>query len=209
MTTGRTLVAWLVLALAWLGLPTDRPVLAGPKAPMEIGGFRLGTFIDDYEFISYKNYYNEVVVPDIPGFRRGAIAYGLCAKPGQILRIKLKYVDRSRKFYDALFKRYKQRFGTPDQFIGDTFGIITAWKWEFFTKEGERIKLVLQYNSKDPDESLGTVVKLSLPDRIRSERRCFNRMCQARMEEQGLERQTLPADYRRWGSREWDLILPR
>ena len=177
-------------------------VLPAASAPMEIGGFRLGASIDEYDFISYRNFLKEVVVKDIDGFRKGIISYGTCARPGEIIKIKLKYLDTSESFFKELLKRYKKRFGAPDQYIGDSFGIVKAWQWEFTDKQGELIRLKLQHNLKNPDEAMGNTVKLEMPNRIREERKCFNRQCEARMREGNCPMPTSK-------ERSWSKLIPR
>ena len=118
------------------------PVHAATRVPHGVGGFTLGTPIDDYEFISYRNFLKQVVVDHISGFRKGIIEYGVCDNPGQIVKIKLKYLDSSEEFYGKLLKEYKKRFGEPDEFTGDTFGIVKSWKWRFRDKDGNRICLL-------------------------------------------------------------------
>ena len=66
------------------------------KAPTEVGGFKLGSSIEEYDFISYRNFLKEVVIDQIPGFRKGTISYGVCDRPGEIVKIKLKYMDPSK-----------------------------------------------------------------------------------------------------------------
>ena len=153
---------------------------AAIKAPKEIGGFKLGTSIDDYEFISYRNFLKQVVVENIGAFRKGIIEYGVCEHPGNIVRIKLKYADSSEPFYRQLLRKYKQQLGEPAKYTGDSFGILMAWKWFFTDEAGERISLTLQYNKKNTNETLGSMVKMSMPDRINAERLCFNKMCNAK-----------------------------
>lgn len=150
---------------------------AAPTAPTEINGFKLGSSIEEYDFINYRNYMKEVVVDDIGGFRRGTISYGTCEHPGEIIHIKLKYKDNSRKFYKQLFKRYKKKFGEPDEFAGDAFGIVLAWKWRFKDKDNNTISLTLQHNQKNLNETVGNMVKLAMPDRIEAERKCFLKAC--------------------------------
>ena len=147
------------------------------KAPKEIGGFKLGTSIDDYEFISYRNFLKQVVVENVGAFRKGIIEYGVCERPGTIVRIKLKYSDNSESFYRQLLRKYKQQLGEPTKYTGDSFGILMAWKWFFTDEAGERISLTLQYNKKNLNETLGSMVKMSMPDRINAERLCFNKVC--------------------------------
>ncbi len=156
--------------------------LANEAVPLEVGGFRLGTSIDDYEFTSYRNYLKQVIIEDVPGFRKGAIYYGVCDRPGTIVKIKLKYLDSSKSFYKKLLRRFKKKFGEPDEYTGDSFGIVKAWKWHFTDNAKRRISLTLQHNLKNPDEVVGNMVKLSLPDQIEAERQCFQKACALRMQ---------------------------
>lgn len=158
-------------------LISGTPILASVEAPMEIGGFKLGTSIDDYEFISYRNFLKQVVVENVGAFRKGVLEYGVCDRPGEIIKIKLKYSNSSESFYRTLLKKYKQQLGEPDKYTGDAFGILKAWKWHFTNDQGEKISLTLQYNKKNMDESLGSVVKMHMPDRVQAERKCFNKLC--------------------------------
>ena len=40
--------------------------------------------------------------------------------------------------------------------------------------------MLLQNNLKNPNEVIGNMVKLSLPDQIEAERKCFNKTCSMR-----------------------------
>ncbi len=173
---------YLLAAVFFFSLLTTTlsPVLAHDKTPHEIGGFKLGSYIDDYEFISYRNFLKQVVIDKIPGFRKGVIEYGVCDRPGEIVRIKLKYLDSTTSFYKKLLKQYKKKFGAPHQFTGDSFGIVKTWKWRFTDSEGNKVNLLLQHNLKNPDETIGTIVKMYLPDQIQAERKCFNKACELR-----------------------------
>ena len=150
---------------------------AGENVPHEINGFKLGSSIEEYDFITYRNFLKDVIVEDIGGFRKGVISYGVCDRPGEVIRIKMKYRDSSHKFYKQLLKRYKEKFGKPDEFTGDTFGIVLEWKWRFTDKDNNYITLTLQHNLKDVDQNIGNMVKLTMPDRIKAERLCFNKKC--------------------------------
>ena len=152
--------------LAWAG---DNTV------PHEIGGIRLGTNITDYPHIEYSNFLKEVVVSDWHGFDKGMISYGICDRPGEIIKVRFRYPETSKKFYDKLLKKYKKKLGKPDTWAGDAFGIHHVWKWTFKDEDGNRIELVLQHNLKDPKAPMGTVVTLSYPERIERERVCFNK----------------------------------
>ena len=172
---------------------------AGEDAPHEINGFKLGSSIDEYDFITYRNFLKEVLVEDIGGFRKGFISYGVCDRPGEIVRIKMKYKDSSRKFYKQLLKRYKKKFGKPDEFTGDSFGIVLEWKWRFTDKDNNYITLSLQHNLKNLDQNIGNMVKLTMPERIKAERRCFNKKCETKKVE-------CPANMQ---SENWENMVPR
>jgi hypothetical protein len=198
-----SLVRPLLCALLVLLFPALAP---GAEAPREVGGFRLGSSIDQYDFITYQNYLKEVMVEDVDGFRKGTLYYGVCDRPGEIVKITLKYADTSKDFYRTALKQYKARFGTPDRYTGDSFGILKAWKWHFTDEQGNRVSLSLQYNSMDPNESLGTVVKLSLPERIDAERQCFNRMCSKRHAQRNKEERQ---EHAQQTQIDWEQLLPR
>lgn len=191
----------LVLCIFFMLLPVCST--AREKAPLEIGGFKLGSSIDNYDFISYRNFLKQVVVQDIEGFRKGVIYYGICDRPGEIVKIKLKYRDSSEAFYKKLLKRYKKKFGKPDAYIGDSFGIVKAWKWTFVDDNNNKVLLRLQNNLKNPDESIGNTVKLELPDRIEAERSCFNRQCAMNRKKM---RKEMPSS---WSNESWQLMIPR
>lgn len=144
------------------------------ESPKEAGGFVLGTPISDYHISSQGNYFEEIVTTGIDGFRKGYITYGTCLNPGKILRIKLKYSESDTEFFEKLLKRYKEKYGKTPKYVGDSFGNVKAWKWAFKNDEGKRVTLVLQHNLKDEDESVGNVLKLTLPDDLTAERKCFN-----------------------------------
>jgi len=175
--------------------------VAAENAPHEISGFRLGSSIDDYEHVSDHNFLKEVVVGATRGFRKGVIFYGVCERPGEIVKIKLKYKDASRKFYEQLLQRYIQKFGKADEFTGDAFGIIKAWKWRFKDQDNNRITLMLQNNLKNMDENIGNMVKLSMPDRIEAERQCFNRTIPKHKKMTGAAAKTRNIN--------WNRLLPR
>ncbi len=68
--------------------------------------------------VRYAENIEEVEIKFTRGFKSGLIAYGTCARPGNIVRIKLKYGDSSKQFYKDLLKRFKKRFGEPDEYRG-------------------------------------------------------------------------------------------
>ena len=190
-----TLLFILLLTVA----TTDGMAATGTKAPLTAGGFTLGTAISGYDFISHDNFVKEVIITDIKGFRKGFVTYGVCDRQGEILRIKLKYKDRSYPFFEKLFKQYKQKFGSNPKYVGGVHGVVKAWKWAFTDEEGERVTLILQHNLKSMDASIGNTMKLSLPDRLIAERKCFNKASFQR-EEEDEDKSPKP---------DWNLFLPK
>jgi len=154
------------------------------QAPHGLGGFVLGADIAEYDeilkmetalSIRYMEYIREVEIKDIKGFKSGLIGYGDCAKPGQIVRIKLKYADATKEFFEQLLKHFKTRFGEPDEWRGDPFHVVIAWKWSFIDKENNKISLILQHNAMDAEEKMGNAVKLTMLNLMEKERLCFKK----------------------------------
>ena len=153
------------------------------QAPHEIGGFVLNRDIAEFKDkldmasdlpIRYSRYLHDVEIADVAGFKSGVIAYGTCAQPGKIIRIKLKYADSRRKFYDKLLKRFKASLGEPDEWRGDPFQIVIGWKWSFVDQNKQKISLTLQHNTKDTEEKMGNSVKLTALSLIEAEQQCFH-----------------------------------
>jgi hypothetical protein len=151
------------------------------QTPSQIGGIRLDTDIGEYKDyikpqttlpIRFMEYLDEVEVKSVQGFKSGYIAYGNCAQPGNIVRIKLKYKDSSKAFFKELFKKYKSSLGKPSEWLGDSFHIVTAWKWTF-SEGDERVDLYLQHNLSDRDQKIGTSMKLTMTSLIEKEQKCF------------------------------------
>jgi hypothetical protein len=149
---------------------------------MHLGGFVLGEDISDHQAkikmvscrpMRYMEFIGEGEIQSIPGFKSGLIAFGNCDRPNKIVRIKLKYEDGSKGFFKALMERFEERFGAPSEYLGDPFQIMISWKWTFEDRNGGRISLILQHNTKDTDEKIGNAVKLSLTSQIDRERDCF------------------------------------
>lgn len=172
------------------------------EAPSEVGGFKLGDDISEYLDFD-ENYLKEVVVNDWHGFRKGIIYYGTCAYPGQIVRIRMKYEDSSKTFYYELLKRFKQKYGKPNEWKGDAFGVLYVWKWQFFNSDNERVTLILQHNLQNHNETIGNQVKLSYSERLEEERLCFIEYCETSTsaEEQERIKQRMKPD--------WDHMIPR
>jgi len=175
----KLLAAVLVLLTGLAAAP--RQAQAG-DVPHTVAGFTLGqniASIDDRLLMDtvlperYREYLKEVEIAPLPGFKSGLVTYGDCFRPGRIVRIKLKYADDSRAFYDALLARVERRYGKPTSYDGDPFHIVIDWKWSFSDAEGRRITLHLGHNNRDEEEKFGNTVKLTLVSALKEERRCF------------------------------------
>ncbi len=150
--------------------------------PLHLGGFTIGGDVTAYSHmidmetvrgISFNEYLVEGQIIKQPGFKSGLITYGVCDKPNKILRIKLKFSDSSKRFFNLLLKKYEKQFGPPDEYKGDPFQTIIAWKWSFTNKDNERLSLILQHNLMVEDEKIGTAAKLTLTSQIEKERACY------------------------------------
>ncbi len=200
MKTIRNITTISTLSLAMMLVS---PSLFAENAPREVGGIVLGSRIDTYPDIIQSNFMKEVVVTDRHGFRKGVISYGVCKYDGEILKIRLKYEDKSKSFYKTLLKKYRKKYGEPDSWKGDSFGMLYVWKWYFIDKDKNRVSLNLQYNAKNPDETMGSVVKLSYPDRIEEERICFMKMCDEAFEQTDEKRRE------EFKKSDWSYLIPR
>ena len=156
------------------------PGISLAEMPTRIGGFALNTDVEQYQDqlkpettlpIRFMEAIKEVEIRHSPGFKSGYIAYGTCAAPGKIVRIKLKYQDRSKDFYEKLLESYRQKFGRP-QWLGDPFHVVSTWKWSFGEGEQE-VDLYLQHNLSDKDEKYGNSVKLTMVNMVEREMACF------------------------------------
>jgi len=205
----KNLTVCINLAFLWVvGL-----CLAG-DAPHQIGVFVLNQNISeakDYVImetalpIRHMENIEEVEVKSMTGIKSGLLAYTTCASPGDIVRIKLKYKDASKKFYEQLLERIQQKFGEPDEYRGDPFHIVLSWKWSFVDQKNERISLILQHNSLDTEEKIGNSIKLTNRSRISADLKCYR--------EKALD-QRQKLRHRDWkvvtpGLSGWDLYVPR
>lgn len=155
--------------------------LAG-EAPHQISTFVLGKNISelkDYVImetalpIRYMENIEEVEIKALEGFKSGLIAYATCEVPGKIVRIKLKYKDPGKKFYEELLKKIKNKFGQPDEYQGDPFHILLSWKWSFVNQKNERITMTLEHNTLDTEEKLGNSIKLTNRSAMADDLKCY------------------------------------
>jgi len=180
------------------------PGMTLAQAPNQVGGFVLNQNIKKFEDrvimdtalpVRYAENIEEVEIKFTQGFKSGLIAYGTCDQPGHIVRIKLKYADSSKKFYKNLLKQLKKRFGEPDEYRGDAFKIVDAWKWSFVDPQNHKISLILQHNSKDEEEKMGNSVKLTNTTLMEKDLLCYKNK---------------QLDYReRLRQREWKAVKPQ
>jgi hypothetical protein len=191
------------------------PVGAGQDAiPRAIGPFVLGqdmtelasaVRMDTVLPLRYQEYLKEVEIQPLAGFKSGLIAFGLCAQPEKVVRIKLKYQDSSREFYEALLAQVKARFGRPSEYNGDPFHIVISWKWSFEDAAGQRITLNLAHNTQDVEEKFGNTIKLTNIGAIEQGRDCYLRKNPA-VREREADR---PIPLNQMTPQDWDRLAPR
>ena len=173
-------------------------------APHQVAVFKLNSNIADVKDyvlmetalpIRYMENIEEVEIKPIEGLKSGLIAYATCSAPGHIVRIKLKYKDSSKKFFEKLLKRIKNEYGDPSEYRGDPFHILISWKWSLVDKDGNRISMTLQHNSMDTEEKLGNAIKLTMTSLIEEDQRCYK--IKALDQRQKLRQ------------REWKIMVPK
>ena len=202
---------FFITLLAFLWIAGSCPA---SEAPHQVSVFDLNRDIADFKDyvimetalpIRHMENIEEVEIKPIKGIKSGMIAYASCSAPGHIVRIKLKYQDSSKKFFENLLKQVKKKYDEPDDYRGDPFHILIAWKWSFIDKDGNRISLTLQHNSQDADEKRGNAVKLTMTNLLEEDQRCYK---QKALDHREKLRQ------RDWkvidpGLTGWDLYVPR
>ena len=202
----RNILLWMIGALFFMS------EICLAQAPHQVGGFVLGKDIADYKEmvrmetslpIRHMEYLKEVEIKEMEGFKSGLISYGTCQVPGRIVRIKLKYADSTEKFYEALLERFKERFGEPTEWRGDSFKIVLAWKWSLTDSENNRISMTLQHNTKDVEEKIGNSVKLTISNFIEEERLCFEKRHLEAHERSGKQEEKPRVKV------DWDRFVPR
>jgi len=184
------------------------------ESPHQLGPFILGHDIAEFaDFVQmdtslpirHMESIKEVEIKPIKGYKSGLIAYCTCAAPNAVVRIKLKYSDGSKAFYQKLKKRIDKRFGECDEYRGDPFHIVIGWKWSFMDKENNKISLILQHNSRDEDEKMGNSIKLTMTNLLESDLECQkNREQMEKASGNVSEQQELELE-----QTGWDLFVPR
>ena len=154
------------------------------QAPSSLAGFELGADKDKYtqklDLDRVNPAPDEVFLEEIPllthaipGVRIGYLYFGRCEKPGQLIRIKLKFDDNTKGFFDQMLDLYSKAWGNPASYRGDPFQNHVSWKWSFKRQDGERVSLVLSY-SRDPQDRFGNMVKMSLRNAWNQEKDCWD-----------------------------------
>jgi hypothetical protein len=184
------------------------------RAPHQVGGFVLGEQVSEYKDrvkmetalpIRHQEYIHEVEIEEMEGFKSGLVWMGNCANPGQIVRIKLKYDNSTKKFYNTLLSRFKNQFGEPSEWRGDPFHIVIAWKWSFVDDQKNQISLTLQHNTRDEEEKMGNAVKLTMSNRMEAERSCYEKKSAEAHGKSGRQKQKAKDQ----GKVDWDLLVPK
>jgi len=175
---------YLAAGLSLLILAAGIPNGVRAEVPHSLAGFVLGApmreFKDQVEMDTvlatrYLESLKEVEAKEIKGYKTGLVYYGTCLQPPRIIRLKFKYADSSKRFFDALLKRYTENLGKPDKWRGDPFHIVIAWKWHFTDSDGNRISIILQHNTRDEDEKQGNAVKMTMWNLMLAEDQCFEK----------------------------------
>jgi hypothetical protein len=171
------------------------------NAPSKIAGLSLGKqiamFVDLVQMetsivLPDRQHLREVRIRETDGYKSGVVVFGTCSKPGQIVRIKLKYVYEDKNFFDELLEKFKKTFGEPDEWRGDPFHVIIAWKWSFRDENGDKIGMILQH-SRDEDYKWGNSIKLTNSTLMEQERLCSEK----KNKEPGGSKETKPASKKR------------
>jgi hypothetical protein len=200
-----------ILVAIVLLFPNNAPA---EKAPRKIAGLTLGEQISMYVdlvqmetsvVLRDRQYLREVNIREIDGYKSGTVDFGNCSKPGQIVRIKLKYEYEDKDFYDELLEKFKKKFGEPDDWRGDPFHVIIAWKWSFREENGNSISLILQH-SRDEEYKWGNSVKLTNTTLMEQEELCYQKKNQ---EEVGSKETKSASKRRKLSEKDYQLFIPQ
>ncbi|WP_045220971.1 hypothetical protein [Desulfonatronum thioautotrophicum] len=178
----------LMFCLAWTGS-------AGAESFKTLAGIELGSEMDHYWHLVYRDTATEH--PDvlfmkeaklkpwvIPGVRGGSLSYTACRDEELVSRVKIKFAERSESLFRDLFadpteklfrdlnRMYRERWGRPDQWLGNPFNTIQAWKWILGKDGPEQVEVVLMY-SKVEDVRPGVSIKMTHTTLWDEERACW------------------------------------
>jgi len=184
------------------------------KAPSKLAGITLGEqiamFVDLVSMetsivLRDRQYLREVNIREIDGYKSGTVDFGNCSKPGQIVRIKLKYEYEDKNFYDQLLEKFIKKFGEADEWRGDPFHVIIAWKWSFKNGSGNSISLILQH-SRDEEYKWGNSVKLTNTTLMEQERLCYEKK---NKDQGGSEERKAASKRRKLSEKDYQRFIPQ
>ena len=164
---------------------TATAAFAGKGFPTSVAGFTLGENVNKYNkfcdmgqanVVSDAPFLTEVLIKrdSLPGVRGGSLNYGNCKELDKLVRVKIKFHDHSKKLFNKLLDDYKDKFGNPDNYLGDAFKNVIAWEWLFKNDAGEGISLVLMW-SRDQEIRPGVSIKMTNTTLLNKEYTCFKR----------------------------------
>jgi hypothetical protein len=196
------LILFLLLALPG--------TIRAAEVPMSLAGITLGSDISsigdfcdsstDIPLADERHLSEMLLRPGfVPGVKNGSVAYANCSQKGRIVRIKLKFDDSSRVFYNDLRRRYEEVFGKPSEWRGDPLQTVISWKWSFSGDDGQRVSLELTH-SNDDDYKLGNFVKMTLRSLWEEEAACRS----AKYPQNAGDNPATPA-----GQLDYRLLVPR
>ncbi|MBI9081208.1 MAG: hypothetical protein JEY79_15885 [Pseudodesulfovibrio sp.] len=162
---------------------TASVALAGDLFPTSLAAFTLGENVSKYKTYcdlekatptSDAPFISEMLIKQdsLPGVRGGSLSFGSCQAPDQLLRIKIKFHDRSQKLFQKLLTKYTKEFGKPDNYEGDAFKNVIAWEWIFQNDAGEKVSLLLMW-SRDKEIRPGVSIKMTQMSALDREYACF------------------------------------
>jgi hypothetical protein len=151
--------------------------------PMSLAGIELGADVSTVDHcyvpstdipLAEERHLNEIDLEAqfVPGIKSGSVAYATCSQKGRIVRIKLKFDNPSRAFYDDLLKRYEKAFGKAHEWRGDPMQTVLSWKWNFKDASGKKVNVELTH-SEDEDYKTGNFVKMSYRSLWEEESACL------------------------------------
>lgn len=173
----------IVLLLIFLLALTVTSAFAGKGFPTKLAVFTLGEDIKNYKqycdmtqtnSMSDSPFLDEVLIKrdSLPGVRGGSLNYGNCANKNKLVRIKIKFNDRSQKFFNVLLDEYTDKFGKPDNYQGDAFKNVIAWEWLFKNNRNEEVSVLLMW-SRDKEIRPGVSIKMTNLTLLEKEFVCF------------------------------------
>lgn len=175
--------------------------MASKGLPKTIAGITLGESVKEY--MELCDMHMASPIPDtpflsevhldpnaIPGIRGGSMTYANSSPGKKLVRVKLKFYDRQHALFEELLEKYKDAFGEPDSYRGDTFRNVIAWQWDF-KKKGERVSLLLMW-SRDPQLRPGVSIKMTLESLFNKELQEFRMRYDRGARAKGLNGDDMP-----------------